>query len=85
VAGALGLVEQLAVDLTAEDLVEATHEAAACLLVVVQVEELAARCDAAGGMYDPVAERAALTALVELGGGACVDRLHQASVERIWG
>ena len=46
--GALGLLEQLLVDLAAEDLVHAAHEAAAGLLVVVQVEELAARGDAAG-------------------------------------
>ena len=62
VPGALGLLEQLHVDLAAEDLVHAAHEAAAGLLVVVEVEERATGGDAASRMNDPVAERAALTA-----------------------
>ena len=78
----LSRLEALDVDLAAEDLLHAAHEAAAGLLVVVQVEELAARCDAAGRVHHPVAERAALAALVQLVGGACGDRWHEASVER---
>jgi hypothetical protein len=56
VPGVLGLLEELDVDLAAEDLVHAAHEAAAGLFVVVQVEELATRRDAARGMYYAVAE-----------------------------
>src|SRR5215212_3420512 len=66
VARALGLLEQLLVDLAAEHLVHAAHVAAAGVLVVVEVEVLAPRRDAAGRMDDPVAERAALAALVQL-------------------
>src|SRR3982751_6712713 len=42
VAGAFGLLEQLHVDLAAEDLVHAAHEPAAGFLVFVEVEVLAA-------------------------------------------
>jgi hypothetical protein len=64
VARALLLLEDLDVDLAAEDLVDAAHEAAAGLLVVEDVEGRAVARDAAGGMYEAVAERAALPALV---------------------
>src|SRR5215216_6082880 len=81
VAGALGLLEELAVDLAAKDLVHATHEAAAGLLVVIEVEELAPRGDAARRVHHAVAERAALATLMQLVGGGCGYRRHLASVE----
>ena len=76
----LGLFEELDVDLAAEDLVHAAHEAAAGLLVVVQVEEPAAGRDAARWMDHPVAERAAAAALVQLCCGLRGKGLHPASV-----
>src|SRR3954447_25590160 len=64
VTRALLLLEDLHVDLTAEDLVDATHESVAGFLVVEDVERGAVAGDAARGMHEPVAERAALPALV---------------------
>src|SRR5581483_8796983 len=64
VAGALGLLEHGHVDLAAEHLVHAAHVATPAALVVEQVEVGAARLDAAGGVHEPVAEGAALPALV---------------------
>jgi deoxyribonuclease-4 len=68
VARALGLVEDSHVDLDPEHLVHAAHEASAGLVVVVQVEVLAARRQASGRVHHAVAERAALTAFAGLGG-----------------
>jgi hypothetical protein len=66
VAGALRSLVDRDVDLGAEDLVHAAHVADAGLLIVIEIEELTAAFDAAGGMDDPIAERAALTTLVLL-------------------
>src|SRR6185295_17131678 len=82
VAGALRLLEEVLVDLAAEDLVHAAHEAAAGLLVVVQVEELAPGRDAARRVHHPVAERAALAALMQLARSGFGYWRHRASVER---
>src|SRR4051794_7654634 len=63
-AGALRLLEDADVDLAAEHLVHATHEATAGALVVEEVQVGAARLDAARGMNEPIAEGAALPALM---------------------
>jgi len=63
-AGLLRLLEERDVDLAAEDLPHAAHVAPARVLVVVDVEVRAAGLDAAGGLDEPVAEGAALPALV---------------------
>ena len=60
--GALGEQEEVEVDLGAEDLVHAPHEAAAGARVLVGVEELASHLEAARGVDQLVAEGAALAA-----------------------
>src|SRR5512144_635094 len=59
----LGEQEAVEVDLRAEDLVHAAHEAAAGARVLVGVEELAAHLQAARGVDQLVAEGPALSAL----------------------
>ncbi len=56
VAGALRRLEGLHVDLRAEHLVHAAHEALAGVLVVVEIEVGATRLDASRGMHHAVAE-----------------------------
>src|SRR4051794_4152327 len=63
-ARALLLLEQRGVDLAPEDLVDAAHEAAPGLLVVVDVQRGAVTGDASGGMHQAIAEAAAVPAFV---------------------
>jgi hypothetical protein len=82
VAGALLFLEERHVDLAAEHLVDAAHEAVPGLLVVEDVERRAVAGDAARGMDEPVAEAAALTAFMLLrrnGGGRHGASVGQAS------
>src|SRR5262249_14969702 len=63
-ARALLFLEHRHVDLAAEDLVDAAHEAVPGLLVVERVERRAVAGDAPRRMHQAIAERAAVTALV---------------------